>query len=60
MGAAYLADLAVGYWKDKEEVLVNWSADREFVPQMDDEQREEELAGWTQAVNAVRGWAKEN
>ncbi|MBR4392938.1 MAG: glycerol kinase GlpK [Oscillospiraceae bacterium] len=59
MGAAYLAGLAVGYWKDKEEVLANWSVDREFTPQMDDERREKELAGWKQAVNAVRGWAKE-
>jgi glycerol kinase len=59
MGAAYLAGLAVGYWKDKEAVLANWSVDREFVPEMDDERREKELAGWAQAVNSVRGWAKD-
>ena len=59
MGAAYLAGLAVGYWKDKEAVLANWSIDREFVPEMDDERREKELAGWAQAVNSVRGWAKD-
>ncbi len=59
MGAAYLAGLAVGYWKDKEAVLANWSVDREFLPQMDDERREKELAGWAQAVNSVRGWAKD-
>ena len=58
MGAAYLAGLAVGYWKNKEEVLANWAVDREFVPQMDSERREKELAGWAQAVNATRGWAK--
>ena len=59
MGAAYLAGLAVGYWKDKEEVLSNWSVDREFIPQMDGAQREKKLAGWVQAVNATRGWAKD-
>ncbi len=59
MGAAYLAGLAVGYWKDKEAVLANWSVDREFIPEMDDERREKELAGWAQAVNSVRGWAKD-
>ena len=60
MGAAYLAGLAVGYWKSKEEVIANWSVDREFVPQMDSDQRQKELAGWAQAVSATRGWAKEN
>ena len=59
MGAAYLAGLAVGYWKNKEEVLSNWSVDREFLPEKDSEWREKELAGWAQAVNATRGWAKE-
>ena len=59
MGAAYLAGLAVGYWKDKEAVLANWSVDRDFVPEMVDERREKELAGWAQAVNSVRGWAKD-
>ena len=59
MGAAYLAGLAVGYWKSKEEVLANWSVDREFVPQMDSERRQKELAGWAQAVKCTMGWAKE-
>ncbi len=43
MGAAYLAGLAV---------------DREFMPSMDEELRQEHIAGWHQAVNAVRGWAE--
>ncbi len=58
MGAAYLAGLAVGYWKSKEDVLANWSVDREFKPEMDDEQRTKELTGWHQAVRATLGWAK--
>ena len=60
MGAAYLAGLAVGYWKSKEDVLANWSVDREFDPEMSDEQRTKELAGWHQAVKATLGWAKES
>ena len=60
MGAAYLAGLAVGYWKSKEEVLSNWAVDREFQPQMSDEQRIKELSGWQQAVKATLGWAKES
>ncbi len=60
MGAAYLAGLAVGYWKSKEEVLANWSVDREFIPAMDHEKRTRELAGWAQAVKSTLGWAKEN
>ena len=59
MGAAYLAGLAVGYWKSKEDVIANWSVDREFKPAMDGERREKELAGWRQAVKATLGWARE-
>ena len=59
MGAAYLAGLAVGYWKSKEDVIANWSVDREFTPAMDGERREKELAGWRQAVKATLGWARE-
>lgn len=37
MGAAYLAGLAVGYWKDKEEVVKNWEIDKTFTPDIPDE-----------------------
>jgi glycerol kinase len=59
MGAAYLAGLAVGYWKSTDDVLANWAIDREFKPEMSDEQRAKELAGWEQAVRATLGWARE-
>ena len=59
MGAAYLAGLAVGYWKSKEEVIKNWSVDREFTPEMSDEDREKAIKGWSKAVAATRGWAKD-
>ena len=51
MGAAYLAGLAVGYWKSKEDVINNWSVDREFTSQIDQSKRERELKGWHKAVN---------
>ena len=58
MGASYLAGLAVGFWGSKEDVVRNWSIDREFMPMMGDEERAKELAGWHQAVESTRGWAK--
>ncbi|MBQ5869748.1 MAG: glycerol kinase GlpK [Lachnospiraceae bacterium] len=57
MGAAYLAGLAVGYWKDKEEVRKNWAIDRTFEPQISDEKREEMVNGWDKAVKRSYGWA---
>ena len=58
MGAAYLAGLAVGYWKSKEEVLKNWAIDRTFRPNIDPTDREERIAGWNKALQCAYGWAK--
>lgn len=58
LGAAYLAGLATGYWKNKEDVLENWQIDREFTPSMGEEKRKTLLEGWSKAVDRVRGWAK--
>ena len=59
MGAAYLAGLAVGYWKSKEDVISNWAVDREFTSQIDSDKRESELKGWHKAVDSTLGWARE-
>ena len=59
LGAAYLAGLATGYWKNKEDVLENWQVDRTFEPDMDAGKKEELLSGWKKAVSCVRGWAKQ-
>lgn len=59
MGAAYLAGLAVGYWKDKEEVVKNWAMDREFAPQIEEETRTKKIKGWEKAVKYAYGWAKD-
>lgn len=58
MGASYLAGLAAGFWKSKEDVIRNWTLDRTFEPKMDEKTREEELKGWKHAVSATLGWAK--
>jgi glycerol kinase len=58
MGAAYLAGLAVGYWKSKEDVVANWGIDRVFSNQATEEEREEKISGWTKAVKCSYGWAK--
>ena len=57
MGAAYLAGLAVGYWKDKEEVRMNWAIDRAFEPMIDEEKRMEMVSGWNKAVKRSYDWA---
>ena len=59
MGAAYLAGLAVGYWKSREDVRKNWAIERTFVPAIDPEEREERLRGWNRAVKCALGWARE-
>lgn len=59
MGAAYLAGLAVGYWKSKKDVVNNWQIDRTFIPGMKEEERERCLRGWNKAVKYAYGWARE-
>ena len=59
LGAAYLAGLAVGVWKDLDEIRSLWVYDTSFTPAMDAAERERLLAGWQRAVGRSRGWAKE-
>jgi len=56
MGASYLAGLAVGFWKNKEEVAEAWAIDRTFEPMMDAEVRAELFAGWTKSVKRAKNW----
>lgn len=55
LGAAFLAGLAVGVWKDTDELESFWQADRRFEPQMDAGRREELFVGWKKAVERARG-----
>ncbi len=57
MGAAFLAGLAVGYWKDLDDVKRSWSLGHEFVPKMPEAERTELLTGWKKAVKAAIAWA---
>ena len=59
LGAAYLAGLAVGYFKDKEEIRENWQMAKEFVPAMEEERRKKLLHGWDKAVRCARCWQDE-
>ena len=58
LGAAYLAGLAVGYWKDEEEIATNWALSKSFNPNMLEEKRSELLNGWHKAVQMSMNWAK--
>lgn len=57
LGAAYLAGLAVGYWKDLNDLRQNWVLDREFTPQMDANIRQQLYGDWQRAIERSRGWA---
>lgn len=58
LGAAYLAGLAVGYYKDVDDIKNKWAIDQIFRPEMNEETRLEKLSGWKKAVRCSYGWAK--
>jgi glycerol kinase len=57
LGAAYLAGLATGFWKDEQELGKQFKIERRFEPAMDSSRREELYAGWQRAVARAKGWA---
>ncbi len=57
LGAAYLAGLAVGFWKSTEEIQRQWQADMRFEPGMKEEEAAGLLSGWNRAVEATIAWA---
>ncbi len=56
LGAAYAAGLAVGFWKDTDELRANWQQDRRWEPAWSEEQRRDGYAGWRKAVERTLGW----
>ena len=58
LGAAYLAGLAVGYWKGLDDVRRNWALDREFTPQRPKSATDRLYAGWKKAVERSLAWAE--
>ena len=59
LGAAYLAGIAVGFWKGMDEVRGYWSMDKMYTPRMDQETREKLLKGWKKAVECARLWKED-
>jgi glycerol kinase len=58
LGAAYLAGLGVGFWKDQREIASQWQADRRFVPVGKHAVRKKLVAGWTKALARAKQWAQ--
>ena len=56
LGAAYLAGLAVGLWNDQDEIAAQWALDREFTPDMDDNDRKRRVHLWQRAVERSLAW----
>jgi glycerol kinase len=57
LGAAYLAGLAVGFWKSADEIDAQWRAEKVFEPAMSRDQAGELMRGWQKAVERTKGWA---
>ena len=58
LGAAYLAGLAVGFWK-KEQIVKNWQLDNKFKPEMAETEKEKLYKGWKKAVKRSMAWEEE-
>jgi glycerol kinase len=59
LGAAYLAGLEVGYWKDLNDLKSNWNLDQRFEPQMPNQERNKRYARWKKAVERSLRWAED-
>jgi len=57
LGAAYLAGLATGVWRDTSDIVANWQLDREFSPTMSETNRCKLVSTWRRAVDRSRGWS---
>ncbi|MBR3083532.1 MAG: glycerol kinase GlpK [Oscillospiraceae bacterium] len=57
LGAAYLAGLATGLWRDRDDIRSQWTLDRRYEPAMDPAERERLLQGWGRAVERAKHWA---
>ena len=60
LGAAYLAGLAVGYWKNHEEINEQWQEDQRFEPAMGADESTKLVDGWNRALNAAKAWSGNN
>ncbi len=60
LGAAYAAGLAVGYWKDQDELTERWAEDKRWEPNMEDDERDKGYAKWKKAVERSLDWEDED
>jgi glycerol kinase len=60
LGAAYMAGLAVGFWKDGNEIASHWQEGKRYLPQMDKDVAHCRYAGWKRAVERAKHWAVES
>ena len=60
LGAAYLAGLATGFWKDKAEIAENWRCGMQFSSAVTEEERAARLRGWERAVRCALAWARDD
>jgi glycerol kinase len=60
LGAVYLAGLAVGYWKNVEEIQRQWQSERDFIPRQDRSEVGTAMKGWKRAVGAAQSWASQS
>jgi glycerol kinase len=58
LGAAYLAGLGAGFWKDQREIAAQWQADRRFVPVANRVRRKKLMASWTKALARAKHWVE--
>ena len=58
--AAYAAGLAVGFWKDLDELAANWKQDKRWEPQMDAAERDRQLRLWRKAVTKSMDWVDDD
>jgi glycerol kinase len=60
LGAAYLAGLAVKYWKSLHDIKDQWQEDRRFIPEVSAAEIKSSVRGWHRAVEAAKGWAADS
>ena len=58
LGAAYLAGLAVGFWKNQDEIAAQWAVDKRFEPKMSATERAALRTTWAKAVERAKAWAE--
>lgn len=59
LGAAYLAGLAIGFWKSKEEIAEKWAVSQLYTPSLDEDKKEKLYRGWKKAVKRAQNWEEE-